>query len=886
MGDEGQDSSAELQVLRDEIVKAQSDQARKRELLHRLHVKLNSLKDEVAERGKEVELVKREKETEDRRQNDPKQQSKGKEERRLEARNDLVRTTALKALLQRIPMLAEQQSTEEEDAGGPVASAKEKDDKKEEAQHDTCLVSYVEVKNVLQITQYEATFRIDKETSIHKLHVDTCEYWGSSTKEFILCKIGKEDYDSSGLPTPKNVLVPYDKPPIPIPDQFEKGSLIKILDNKQAAHLYLVESQKVEPWTEQLRADEIKRKKKEAAAVKAVPEEEEGADDKDKVMEQIMASQQAAVEPFVRAFAQWPGIYHLLALRKRDDIQPRIVCREVLVYFLLAVITALIFNLRVANTYHLQQGVRDLMVDGLQDSKLQRFNFREIKTPDHAFMWLRDTFHAEVFNPNSTLQQYYQPVGVLRLRQQKVKLADCARYKVAAEVGIGVHDCLYTEANEKTYTKQSLGVELDGWLVANMTGRISDVMSVRQYQEEVAADAPWPPQQYPLRGKVQNEYGGTGVVVDYLLDRGNLTMTGATFLQDLNVYQKYWITPATRMLLVEMTMVNVHFDRFMSIAMLLEMTPGGRVIPQAMIRAFACGDPTGGEGLAGTMDLLRALLVFYIFLVKGMFEIKWRMNQEHSGLHYVFSVLGFLDAATIANFLTVFWARMNMTDVCPLEYYGKGQTVFRSYYKYAWTFETIFVAEAFFFLLVCIRFASFMRKARAIFVFGKMFKMAMKDYLFFGILLVPMFWGMVFFAHSIWSPYLYGFSTWSEALLSLLIFIKGDLSIKEMNREARIWTGLFMAIFFLVIICFFVNGLVGIVVHAFWSTSLLYGYSRKTHVGWSWNQWKHWMLWGPVFLLLGGTPPEDELAEATGGGDEEDEEMSEGEKEEEGGGEG
>lgn len=870
MGDEGKDSSAEIQNLRDEIVKAQSDQARKRELLHRLNVKLTSLRDEVSERGKEVELVKRELDMEDRRKNDLKQQSKGKEERTLEARNDLVRTTAQKALMQRIPMLAEQQSTEEETVG-PITTSKEKDDKKEEAQHDTCLVSYVEVKNLLQITQYEATFRIDKQTSIHELHVDTCEYWGSSTKEFILCKVL---FDATGNPTPKNVLVKSDESSLPVPDAFEKGSLIKILKNTQAAHLYLVEAEKAESWTEQLRADEFRRKKKEAA-VKAAPEEEGG--EKDQVMETIMAQQQGLVEPYVRALGQWPGVYHLFALRKKNDLKPRVVCREVLIYFLLALITALIFNFRAQNTYFLDEGVRELMINGLNGYK-----FEDIQTPNHAFMWLKTTFHPEIFNPNSTLQQYYQPIGVLRLRQQKVKKADCARYKVAHEMNMNPHDCLYVEATPETYDKKSLLVNVSKWLSPNMTGRITDVMAVRQYRDQAAEDAPWPPQQYPLHGKAQNEYGHTGIVVDYLLDRANLTETGATFFEDLGIFQKYWITKATRLLIVEMTMVNVHYDRFLSVALMLEVTPSGRVVPTPIIRAFAAGDPTGGESLAGNMDMLRAILVFYIFLIKGLFEIKHRMNNDHKGLHYVFSILGFLDAATVGAFLSLFLAKLNLTDVSPLEYYGKGQTVFRSYYKYAWTFEMTFVLEAFFFLCICIRIASFMRLAKAIYIFGKMFKMAIQDYVFFGILFVPIFWGFVFFAHTIWSPYLYGFSTWSEALLSLVIFIKGDLSIKNMNREARVWCGLFMVLFFLMIICFFVNGMIGIVVHAYFNIQLLYGFNRKTYQGWSMNQWKHWMLWGPVFLLCGGVPPDEELAQETGG-DEEDEELSEGEKEEGGG---
>lgn len=285
--------------------------------------------------------------------------------------------------------------------------------------------------------------------------------------------------------------------------------------------------------------------------------------------------------------------------------------------------------------------------------------------------------------------------------------------------------------------------------------------------------------------------------------------------------------------------------------------------------------------MAGTMDLIRAILVLYIFLVKGLMEIKYKMNAEHAGLHYVFSILGFVDAMTIATFLSLFYARMNMSDVSPLDYYGKGNTVFRSYYKCAWNFEMLFVMEAFFFLLLSIRFASFMRLSKAIHVFGKMFKMAVEGYFFFGILLVPIFWGMVFLAHSIWSPYIFGFSTWSEATLSLLVFIKGDLSIKEMNAQARVWCGVFVAIFYLLIICFFVNGMLAIVVHAYFNTQLLHGYNRKTYQGWSLNQWKYWMLWEFFFLLIGGTPPEDEEGAAGGGGDED--EMSEGEKDEEGG---
>merc|ERR1719161_800450 len=121
---------------------------------------------------------------------------------------------------------------------------------------------------------------------------------------------------------------------------------------------------------------------------------------------------------------------------------------------------------------------------------------------------------------------------------------------------------------------------------------------------------------------------------------------------------------------------------------------------------------------------------------------------------------------------------------------------------------------------------------------------------------------MIFFANSIWSPYAFGFSTWSESVLSLLVFIKGDLDVVYLNKKSRIWCGIFMACFFLIIISFFVNAFIGIMVHAYWNTQLLHGYNRKTAKGWSTNRWKYFLLWGWLFKAMGlPNPDEEEAAE-------------------------
>merc|ERR1712038_60580 len=79
--------------------------------------------------------------------------------------------------------------------------------------------------------------------------------------------------------------------------------------------------------------------------------------------------------------------------------------------------------------------------------------FRDIKQYEDIWAWLGGPFHYQIFNENSTLRQYYTPVGFLRIRQQRAREKECARADIPVNLK---RKCYYVNVNLNTQEKQEL----------------------------------------------------------------------------------------------------------------------------------------------------------------------------------------------------------------------------------------------------------------------------------------------------------------------------------------------------------------------------------------------------------------------------------------------
>merc|ERR1712025_1395046 len=100
------------------------------------------------------------------------------------------------------------------------------------------------------------------------------------------------------------------------------------------------------------------------------------------------------------------------------------------------------------------------------------------------------------------------------------------------------------------------------------------------------------------------------------------------------------------------------------------------------------------------------------------------------------------------------------------------------------------------------------------------------------------------------------FSTFQQSLITLLIFIRGDIDLHEVGESARYLTPFFMTIFFFVIIIFLISGFVGMMVLAMIKTQIADGdpWSNTEDHAWTPEEWLEWSFGGITgfFIALQG----------------------------------
>merc|ERR1719321_883846 len=121
---------------------------------------------------------------------------------------------------------------------------------------------------------------------------------------------------------------------------------------------------------------------------------------------------------------------------------------------------------------------------------------------------------------------------------------------------------------------------------------------------------------------------------------------------------------------------------------------------------------------------------------------------------------------------------------------------------------------------------------------------------------IPVFLAFVMLAYTLFSNSLEEFSTVQQTLITLLIFIRGDIDLIEVGETARYLTPFFMSVFFFVIIIFLINGFVGMMVLAMIKTQIADGdpWSNTEEHAWTAEEWLEWSFGGITgfFIALQG----------------------------------
>jgi hypothetical protein len=212
-------------------------------------------------------------------------------------------------------------------------------------------------------------------------------------------------------------------------------------------------------------------------------------------------------------------------------------------------------------------------------------------------------------------------------------------------------------------------------------------------------------------------------------------------------------------------------------------------------------------------------------------------------------VIGLIDMITVSVFAGMAYMRLKLEPPKP-----EGMTTFYSYSCDAWFYDQLLSCEGIFIILALARLISFLRLHPFINQLWKMYGRACSMMYFWMAIFVPVFLGFVMLAHCIWSPRLQEFSTWYNALMSLIIFIKQDFDLRIMYEKAPTWTIPFIVFFFLGVSCFMVNGFLAITIHSYFQIQLTDGIVKESK-GWTSDQWMDWVLAGPVYKCVTGRKP-------------------------------
>mmetsp|Transcript_37347 Transcript_37347/g.93828 ORF Transcript_37347/g.93828 Transcript_37347/m.93828 type:complete len:853 (-) Transcript_37347:44-2602(-) len=728
-------------------------------------------------------------------------------------------------LKQRIPIMAaiQEDPTEHDDVGRSDNKDRQPEDQAKAAVHDTVLVSYV----VIGADDYQVAYRIDSETTVRQLHRDACSYWGCSHNDFVLCKITSSDQAMPlwGRDSEKELL--------DSPLQSED-----VLSPAEKAQLHLV------------KVDDLENFKKQRQQVKE-QEMKQDAQARDKTSDANTiktlkhgfgyATQEVVTEPFIEALRPWPGIHHLMKTESKSRDHQRWIrtkLSDVVLFAVLIILSSCVFAFRTSpNGFLLRTGVADFLANayGLEWTGQDIVKFDGIRQYDDIWAWLGGPFRQQLYNDTSTLNQFYKPVGYLRLRQQKAKSKDCPLRDIPSNLAQTCHYVYVTAELQDTSTYYP---SLEDELFTNASGKGG--------RESTPDPFTWQPSASPFfntHGLIHHSYDGSGYMIVYNLSAS----TGTQFLEDLSFISTSWITPQTRMFAAELTLANYNLGGYVSATFLFEISPSGAISPSMDLTAFTLYN-WWSKDLADVFDVVRWLLVVgYIGIVRFILRSRQKMGAGKSRFAYLLSGSGMLCLIIVGLFCGIQYMQLSDAPSYP--------ETLQEFYSYAWyahDMELISILEACLILALLLALVSLARMAPTVYRFFKLFHRAAVMCAYFLICFMPVLLGACFLANTIWSPYIFSLNTWMSTYLTCLLGVYQPFpEVVAMQEKGGMWTLPFLLLFALAISAFMIHIVLAIMVHSYFEVELVEG-SVPQHDEWSRDQWLDWALWAPVYSKLTG----------------------------------
>eukprot|EP00931_Biecheleriopsis_adriatica_P102492 TRINITY_DN77456_c0_g1_i1.p1 TRINITY_DN77456_c0_g1~~TRINITY_DN77456_c0_g1_i1.p1 ORF type:complete len:854 (-),score=209.75 TRINITY_DN77456_c0_g1_i1:93-2654(-) len=824
---------ANLTEERNQIKQMQSDIARKEEQVERFKQRKKAFDDELLTRQSELETIREDFRKEQKRAQKLKS---GANQRTADAENDFMSNEVRRLLQDRIPAMADQEDAadaadtgifESKDPGAEATTHAANDQRL----HDTVLVSYVNLSGDKREEDYKVSYRIDAATiTVEQLLKDACAYWGCSRHDYTLCKIVEDE-------------------PQELTKQMDKFLNDEILDPQERSHLHLVRRSDMEAFEAASR-----RSKKEKDSKKVEASGEGDPDDEGVKLKTLKhglgnVAAESVTEPFVEALRGWPGVFHLLNNRDRTKDQvkwKRTSLTDFLNYACLILLSCLcvIYRFGFLDKYLLRQGVESTLVHGLPGETANGvdMNLNDVQNVQMYMTWLRGSFEHQLFNQESSLRHFYEPVGELRFRVQKAKKTPCARVEVPSDLQ---SDCYYSNVFDRDKQRTDDIIVPAEFLPYLEAIESSFEGSFHQWSRSTVATA-------NVHGHIQEMYDGSGY--QFWIEMNSATAQNATsFMHNVEKLMPVWLTVDARMLAVELTLANYNAGGYVSVAIILEISPSGATRATAKLLPFHLAR-TEGDLIASVLDGFRwAIIAPYLAIIRVWMLAENEVVQGNSGLNYVLSFGGFVDSAIIALFVALQY--MTWGKSIPPEPQSLPQSkYFAAYSEWATIEDHLYIGEALLLILLITRFTLLLQFDPVIARFSKVFGRTLFVSLCYLAIFAPAAVSTIFLANCIFSPYMELYSTWSKSALSLLSSMQSTVDVRAMQLASPGWAMPYAVYVYMALFAFFINGFVAITTYSYFECELT-EHSHPKYNQWSKDQWLDWALQGAIYTRLTGKQP-------------------------------
>lgn len=827
----------EINAAKGKIASLLAERQRKTDYMNRMQEMMRTLNKELGDKREEVENLTR---TLDLERNKHQQEAESRireRQEKIKSQNGRVRDYLSEVLY----------------SASITGPKKKKAD--EVFQLTTVLITFIKPGSPLR---YNLTYRIDDTTRVAQLRADACKYWGVDKDEFILKTMMNSKVQDDML----------------VKDSFKQGEIAQLLLMKKTSKNMLVseaETKAVQPKT---------GKRRRAGAAGTTGNEE------------ALDVLQALTSSYENELRKFGGAYLMLKLRdlKPSEHANKIRLRDILIFTLLGLCTAISFISRrpSGQEYWFLTGVRAMLVETAYIPEIGReFSaFTDIETPEEVWNWLEYSIPNALFRNTSQLREFNDPIGYMQIRQQRmvkptdaqqelVKPSLCEtehRKAVVKRLGGGTAVCypmMFGRPNddEKLTEKGNLMPLQQRWNASALGTEVRGLSlpwkfvpaETNSKQYVLTEDGAVSPDEggsniWPQTGTIQT-YDSSGYQVDYNMESADLKLATFGYQRDIRLLRNVsWIDAQTRMVSVSLSVYNYVYEMWASMDFLIEFPPSGQLRSMYTLRPFR---PNLHESTKETnetyLDYIRLICALVIFVAIRPAETKHKQKNHKPGYIYLLSLNGVCDLAMMACTLCVFLYRAIA--------FGKPSTLlalditrirFYSWSDRAYDYEQIMIVEGVLFVAVMFRSLSMVRLNRRIYLLWHTIGEALKAYLYFALLFIPVFIGFCFFAHNIWGQYVDGFDTLAQTTLSLMEFMKGDIDFARLGQTDVVWTAVFMVFFFLAITFFMLNVFIAIFIDSYYTVQLTAGYDPSEH---SWGRLlpvpsARWIQWFCPTILM------------------------------------